>query len=128
MCCMAKNNYFSNFFSFFSSLCASINVIPLVGCALVTRQLNSNLFVSQRLRKQRNAVIRSAQPKLRTMDDYGPEPVQLYIYDLSAGAAALMSGMLLGRHIEGIWHTAVVVHGHEYFYGGQGIRCVLPVS
>lgn len=25
--------------------------------------------------------------------------------------------MLLGRQIEGVWHTGVVVYGREYFYG-----------
>lgn len=62
------------------------------------------------------------------MDDYGSQSVQLHIYDLSQGAAALMSGMLLGRQIDGIWHTAVVAYGREYFYGGQGIQSIIPVS
>lgn len=54
--------------------------------------------------------------------------VQLYIYDMTRGMAALMSQMLLGRHIEGVWHTAVVVHGREFFYGGHGITSCMPVS
>lgn len=62
------------------------------------------------------------------MDDYGAQTVQLHIYDLSQGAAALMSGMLLGRQIDGIWHTAVVVYGREYFFGGSGIQAITPVS
>ena len=62
------------------------------------------------------------------MEDEGVQTVELYIYDLTQGMAALMSGMLLGQHFDGIWHTAVVVHGREYFYGSQGIQSVLPVS
>lgn len=62
------------------------------------------------------------------MDDFEAESVQLYIYDLTKGAAVIMSEMLLGRRIEGIWHTAVVVYGQEFFYGGQGIQRVQPVS
>lgn len=62
------------------------------------------------------------------MDDFGSQSVQLYIYDLTKGMASMMSQMLLGRHIEGVWHTAVVVYGREYFYGGQGIQSCLPVS
>lgn len=62
------------------------------------------------------------------MDDYANHPVELYIYDLTKGMAAMMSQMLLGRHIDGIWHTAVVVYGREYFFGGQGIQSCPPVS
>lgn len=54
--------------------------------------------------------------------------VQLYIYDLTQGMSAMMSQMLLGRHIEGIWHTAIVVFGKEFFYGSQGIQSCEPVS
>lgn len=50
----------------------------------------------------------------------------LYIYDLTQGMAAMMSQMLLGRHIDGIWHTAVVVFGREYFFGSHGITSCLP--
>lgn len=55
-------------------------------------------------------------------------PVTLYVYDMTNGVAAVMSQMLLGRHIEGIWHTAVVVYGREFFFGGSGIQSCLPVS
>ena len=46
-------------------------------------------------------------------------PVQLYLYDLSQGMARGMSSPLLGRQIEGIWHTGVVVFGKEYFLGQE---------
>ncbi len=29
-----------------------------------------------------------------------------------------MSPMFLGKLIEGVWHTGLVVHGKEFFYGG----------
>ena len=32
---------------------------------------------------------------------------------------------MLGRRLEGIWHTAVVVHGKEYFFGG-GVQSMRP--
>ena len=39
-------------------------------------------------------------------------PVQVYIYDLSQGMASQsLCQAIIGRPIEGIWHTAVVVHG-----------------
>ncbi|BDA45899.1 probable desumoylating isopeptidase 1 at N-terminal half [Coccomyxa sp. Obi] len=46
------------------------------------------------------------------------QKVLLYVYDLSQGFAAQVSQSLLGKHIAGIWHTAIVVGGYEYFYGG----------
>ncbi|CAM9920718.1 desumoylating isopeptidase 1 [Petromyzon marinus] len=52
--------------------------------------------------------------------------VKLYVYDLSRGMARQMSLPLLGKQLEGIWHTAVVVFGQEYFYGGGGIECCQP--
>ncbi|KAH7647171.1 hypothetical protein FG379_002862 [Cryptosporidium bovis] len=53
------------------------------------------------------------------------EKVELQVYDLSAGMASQLSPMLLGRTIEAIYHTGVLVYGYEYFYGG-GIVCVKP--
>lgn len=29
-----------------------------------------------------------------------------------------MSQMFLGKQIEGVWHTSIVVYGTEYFFGG----------
>ncbi|XP_011497710.1 PREDICTED: uncharacterized protein LOC105362078 [Ceratosolen solmsi marchali] len=54
--------------------------------------------------------------------------VKLYIYDLTNGIASLMPDMLLGRHLDGIWHTAVVVHRREYFFGPLGIQSAIPGS
>lgn len=45
------------------------------------------------------------------------EKVQLYVYDLSGGMARQLSPMLLGKQVEGIWHTGLVVGGVEHFYG-----------
>ncbi|KAJ3433171.1 desumoylating isopeptidase [Anaeramoeba flamelloides] len=44
--------------------------------------------------------------------------VLLHVYDLSMGMAKSLSPMLIGKQIEAIYHTAVVVYGREYFYGG----------
>ncbi|CAM0942984.1 unnamed protein product [Alopecurus aequalis] len=48
--------------------------------------------------------------------------VVLNVYDLSNGLARQLSTSFLGKPIEAIWHTGVVVYGKEYFYGG-GIQC-----
>ncbi|KAI4983012.1 hypothetical protein ZWY2020_023504 [Hordeum vulgare] len=47
--------------------------------------------------------------------------VALNVYDLSNGRARQPSTASLGKPIEAIWHTGVVVYGSEYFFGG-GIR------
>ncbi|VFQ69688.1 unnamed protein product [Cuscuta campestris] len=44
--------------------------------------------------------------------------VSLHVYDLSQGLARQMSAAFLGKTIEGIWHTGVVVYGNEYYFGG----------
>lgn len=55
----------------------------------------------------------------------GTEKVYLYIYDLTSGMAKSLSPMLIGRTIEGIWHTAIVAYGSEYFFG-DGICKEVP--
>lgn len=32
-----------------------------------------------------------------------------------------------GRKIDGIWHTAIVVYGKEYYFGSGGIGAAIPV-
>ncbi|KAH9065328.1 DUF862-domain-containing protein [Lactarius vividus] len=51
--------------------------------------------------------------------------VKLYVYDLSNGLARTMSPQFLGRQIDGIWHTSVVVFNREIFYG-MGIQIAAP--
>jgi desumoylating isopeptidase 1 len=48
------------------------------------------------------------------------ERVFLYIYDLSGGLARSLSPSLIGRQLEGVWHTSVVCFGYEFYYG-QGL-------
>ncbi|KAH3745827.1 desumoylating isopeptidase 1 [Pelomyxa schiedti] len=52
-------------------------------------------------------------------DDEESAPVSLNCYDISGGWAARLSDSIVGKHIEGIWHTGLVVHGYEYFWGGE---------
>lgn len=76
------------------------------------------------------------------------EEVQLYVYDLTGGMARALGQSLLRKwkydyvtsinctyiflstekHIEGIWHTAIVVFGKEHFFGSNGISVCDPVS
>ncbi|CAI9288366.1 unnamed protein product [Lactuca saligna] len=50
--------------------------------------------------------------------------VSLHVYDLSHGLARQLSMSFLGKTIEAIWHTGVVVYGREYYYG-RGIQEVV---
>lgn len=51
--------------------------------------------------------------------------VRVHVYDLSKGMAAMLSQPLLGKHIDGVWHTGVVVFGREYYFG-SGINVGRP--
>ncbi|BGP15465.1 hypothetical protein JCM10213_001762 [Rhodosporidiobolus nylandii] len=53
------------------------------------------------------------------------EPIELYAYDLSNGMASVYGPMLVGRPLEGIWHTSLVLYNMEVFYG-QGISVISP--
>ncbi|XP_014782370.1 uncharacterized protein LOC106877851 [Octopus bimaculoides] len=54
--------------------------------------------------------------------------VEVYIYDLSKGMATALSMPLLGKQIDGIWHTAIVVFGMEYYFGANGISYCEPAQ
>uniref|UniRef100_A0A3Q3VZ83 palmitoyl-protein hydrolase n=1 Tax=Mola mola TaxID=94237 RepID=A0A3Q3VZ83_MOLML len=62
------------------------------------------------------------------MDHTGSFPVKLYIYDLSRGLARRLSPAMLGKQLDGIWHTAIVVHGKEFFFSGEGINSCAPAG
>lgn len=64
----------------------------------------------------------STKLKKQNMKTYS---VKLKVYDLSRGMVKTWSPILIGKAIEGIWHTAVLVYDMEYFYGG-GILCLNP--
>ncbi|KAJ7340348.1 Desumoylating isopeptidase 1 [Desmophyllum pertusum] len=53
-------------------------------------------------------------------------PVKLYVYDISRGLARQMSPLLLGKRIDGIWHTGLVCYDIEFFYGADGISSCSP--
>lgn len=44
--------------------------------------------------------------------------VVLRVYDLSQGMAKVLSPSIIGKQIDGVWHTGIVVYGKEYFYSG----------
>ncbi len=44
--------------------------------------------------------------------------VLVAVYDLSNGMATQFSQGLLGKQIDGIWHTGLICFGREYYFGG----------
>lgn len=52
-------------------------------------------------------------------------PVELWVYDLSNGLARQLSVPFLGTAIDAVYHTSVVVHGKEFFFG-HGILATDP--
>ncbi|XP_044759727.1 uncharacterized protein LOC123317322 isoform X2 [Coccinella septempunctata] len=54
--------------------------------------------------------------------------VELYIYDLSMGMAKTLAQMFIGRPLEGIWHTSIVVFGREYLFNSNGVENCIPAS
>lgn len=57
----------------------------------------------------------------------GSYPVKVYVYDISKGLARSLSRNFIGRQIDGVWHTGIVVFDEEYFYGGlSGIESCPP--
>lgn len=51
------------------------------------------------------------------------QKVVLNVYDLSQGLSRQLSPNFLGKVIEGIWHTGIVVFGSEYYFGGGIQMC-----
>ena len=51
--------------------------------------------------------------------------VTLLLYDISNGMAKQFSPMMVGKMIEAIYHSSIVVYGVEYFFGG-GIQTGTP--
>jgi hypothetical protein len=47
------------------------------------------------------------------------QEVLVNFYDLTNGVAATIPPWLVGKRLEGIWHTGVVVFEKEYYYGGD---------
>lgn len=54
-----------------------------------------------------------------------PSRVQLHVYDLSSGMAAVLSKTLVGKQIDAVYHSGVVVYDTEYFFG-DGIATGYP--
>lgn len=51
-------------------------------------------------------------------NETGRNRVVYFLYDLSEGIVKGLSEVILGKEVEGIWHTAVYVFEREYYYAG----------
>jgi hypothetical protein len=55
-------------------------------------------------------------------------PVELLLYDITQGNSELFSSVLLGKKFEAIYHSSILVHGKEFWYGGNIFMSVPPMS
>lgn len=53
--------------------------------------------------------------------------VSLRVYDLSRGMARQLSPALLGKQIDGIWHTGVLVYGQYVLVVSSLASCLLSM-
>ena len=51
--------------------------------------------------------------------------LNIYFKQNSDGLAAALSEQLMGKKIDGIWHTSIHVHGKEYWFG-HGMQVGIP--
>ena len=49
------------------------------------------------------------------------------MYDLAEGRAREAGETVLGRQLEGVWHSGLVCYGREYYFTRAGVASVLPV-
>ena len=54
------------------------------------------------------------------------EKVELAVYDITNGMAKNMSMMFIGQQVDAVFHSALIVYGKEYYFGG-GI-CQDPIQ
>jgi hypothetical protein len=47
-----------------------------------------------------------------------PEKVTLSLYDITGGLAKSMSMMFIGKQVDAVYHSSIVVYGKEYYFGG----------
>lgn len=55
-------------------------------------------------------------------------PVELLVYDITKGNSELFSSVLLGKKLEAIYHSSILVHGKEFWYGGNIFMSKPPMS
>lgn len=61
------------------------------------------------------------------MQDSKIAAVALQVYDLTGRMEKLMSLPLLGKQVDSIWHTSVVIFDRRYYFGG-GICSDTPIT
>jgi len=76
--------------------------------------LNGNISIFEQRQKQME----------QEQINKGPQ-VTMLIYDISNGMARQFGQQFLGKKLDGVWHTSIVVYNKEYFYGG-GICTAKP--
>merc|ERR550525_1469753 len=52
--------------------------------------------------------------------------VQAYVYDITQGMVKGVSRMIVGKQIDIVPHTGIVVFGKEYYFGSGPLVCDTP--
>jgi hypothetical protein len=52
----------------------------------------------------------------------------LLVYDITQGNSELFSGVLLGKKLEAIYHSRILVHGREFWFGGNIFMSLPPMT
>lgn len=68
----------------------------------------------------------AASANSTSLGPLSPCTVQAFVYDVSQGMAKGMSQMLVGKQIDLIPHTGIVVFGKEYYFGSGPLICDNP--
>jgi len=55
-------------------------------------------------------------------------PVELLLYDITSGKSEVFSSLLTGKNFEAIYHSSILVHGKEFWYGGNIFMSKPPMS
>lgn len=101
-------------------------------------QLQTNKQQLQNIKIQENNIYPKQNPEKNQLDNQNIQNIKPYynnnlnkinnniernkvvyfLYDLSEGIVKGLSEVILGKKVEGIWHTAVYVFEREYYYAG----------
>ena len=102
---------------------------PIKQCIFLINNILSGYYPLKKANtqnyKMNNIYNKNLPLKIQNNNNINNNRVIVYLYDLTQGFIPELSLLLLGKQINGIWHTGICVFGYEYYYGG-GIQRTSP--